>query len=64
MAFGDLKNLPKKRASDKVLRDKVFDIAKNFFNEKSSGGAITLARSGTLDTWATRDKFAFEKKML
>ena len=29
MAFGDFKNLPKKRASDKVLRDKVFEIAKN-----------------------------------
>ena len=29
MAYGDFKDLPKRRASDKVLRDKVFHIAKN-----------------------------------
>ena len=29
MADGDLKDLPRKTASDKVLRDKAFDIAKN-----------------------------------
>ena len=29
MACGDFKNLAKKTASDKVLRDKAFNVAKN-----------------------------------
>ena len=29
MAYGDFKDLPKRTATDKVLRDKVFTIAKN-----------------------------------
>ena len=29
MAYGDLKDLPRKTASDKVLRNKAFNIAKN-----------------------------------
>ena len=29
MAYGDYKDLPKRTAVDKVLRDKVFNIAKN-----------------------------------
>ena len=29
MAYGDFKDLPKRTASDKVLRDKTFKIAKN-----------------------------------
>ena len=29
MAYGDLKDLARRTASDKILRDKVFDIAKN-----------------------------------
>ena len=29
MAYGDFKDLARKRASDKVLRDKAFNIAKN-----------------------------------
>ena len=29
MAYGDFKDLPRRTASEKVLRDKVFDIAKN-----------------------------------
>ena len=29
MAYGDFKNLAKKPASDKVLRDKAFNVAKN-----------------------------------
>ena len=29
MAYKDFKNLPRKTASEKVLRDKAFDIAKN-----------------------------------
>ena len=29
MALGDFKDLPRRTASDKVLRDKAFNIAKN-----------------------------------
>ena len=56
MAFGDLKDLVRRIASDKVLRDKSFNIAKNpkynghqrglasmfskFFDGKSKGGSV------------------------
>ena len=53
MTYGDFKDLPKKTAADKVLRDKSFNIAKingnqrglasmayNFFNKKTSDGAV------------------------
>ena len=29
MAYGDFKNLPRRTTANKVLRDKVFNIAKN-----------------------------------
>ena len=29
MAYGDFKDLARRTASDKILRDKAFDIAKN-----------------------------------
>ena len=57
MACGDFKDLAKKTASDKVLRDKAFDNAKNakydryqrgfasivykFFDKKSAGTGVT-----------------------
>ena len=56
MAYGDFKNLNRRTAADKVLRDKVFNIAKNLkydgyqceiasmdykcFDKKFSGGGI------------------------
>ena len=56
MAYGDFKDLTRRTASYKMLRDKAFNIAKNpkcdeyqrglasmvyiFFDKKSSGGAI------------------------
>ena len=56
MAYDDLKNLPRRIAADKVLRDKAFNIAKNpryfryqrglasmvylVFNKKTPGGAV------------------------
>ena len=56
MAYGDFKDLPKRTASDKVLPNKAFDIAKspkydryqhgfasmfyNFFDKKSAGSGI------------------------
>ena len=55
MAYGDFKNLAKRRVSDKVLKDKAFNIAKNpkyhgyqrglasmvykFFHKKSASGS-------------------------
>ena len=57
IAYGDLKDLAKRTAADKVLRDKAFNIAKvpkyggyqrelasmvyKFFDEKTSGTGIT-----------------------
>ena len=56
MAFGDFKDLNRRTAADKLLRDKVFNIAKNpkydgyqrglasvaykFFNKKTSAGTV------------------------
>ena len=56
MAYGDFKDLKRRTASDKILRDKAFNIAKNpkydgyqrglasmvykFFDKKSTGGGI------------------------
>ena len=56
MAYGGFKDLAKRTASDKVLRDKAFNIAKNpkydgyqrglasmvykFFDKKSKGGGV------------------------
>ena len=58
MAYGDFKDLARRTASDKVLRDKAFNIAKNpkydgyqrglasmvykFFDKKSSGGGANM----------------------
>ena len=66
MVDGDFKDLTRRTASDKIKRDKAFNIAKNpkydgyqhrvasmvctFFDKKSSGGAAKLARSETLAT--------------
>ena len=58
MTFGDLKDFPRGTASDNILRDKSFNgnigygyqrglilVVYKFFNKKSSGGAVTRARS-------------------
>ena len=58
MAHGDFKYLKRRTASDKVLRDKAFNIAKNpkydeyqrvlasmvykFFDKKSTGSGVNL----------------------
>ena len=58
MAYGDFKDLARRTASDKVLRDKAFDIAKNpkydghqrglafmvhkFFDKKSKGSGVNI----------------------
>ena len=58
MAYGDFKELKRRTASDKFLRDKAFNIAKNpkydgyqrelasvvynFFDKKSKGGGVNI----------------------
>ena len=69
MANGDIEDLTKGTASDKIFHDKAFNITKNpiydgyqrgltsmvyeCFDKKSAGGAATLAQS---DNLATRNK--------
>ena len=64
MAYGDFKDIVKRTASDKVLRNKTFNNAKNpkydgyqrglasvvykFFDKKTSGGAITSMQNQKL----------------
>ena len=73
IVYGGFKDLPRRTASDKLLLDKAFDIAKNpenedlqrvlasmifkHFDKKSSGGAVRRPQSGTL---ATLDKFVIK----
>ena len=75
MAYGDFKDLTRRTASDKILRDKAFNIAKNpkydgyqrglaslvynFFDKKTTGEAATLAWAETV---ATRNKSAAKNK--
>ena len=58
MTYGDFKDLKKRKASDKILSDKTFNIAKNpkydgyqrglssivykFFDKKSIGGSVNI----------------------
>ena len=58
MAYGDFKDLKRRTFSDKILRDKAFNIAKNpeydgykralasmvyiFFDKKSKGGGVNI----------------------
>ena len=58
MAYGDFKDLKRRTASDKILRDKAFNIAKNpkydgyqrglasmvykFFDKKSKGSGVNI----------------------
>ena len=61
MAYGDFKDLAKRTASDKVLRDKAFNIAKNpkydgyqrglafmvykYFDKKSKGSGVAILQN-------------------
>ena len=65
MAFGDFKDLNRRTTAHKVLHYKVFNIAKNpknygcqcelasmiykFFDEKTFGGATTLANKSAIE---------------
>ena len=64
MAYGDFKDLKKRTAADKVLRDKAFNIAKNpkydgyqrglasmvykFFDKKTKGSSVALANKSAI----------------
>ena len=65
MPYGDFKDLTRRTACDKILRDKAFNIVKTpkcdgyerglasmvykFFDEKTSGGAATLASKSAIE---------------
>ena len=42
MAYGDFKDLTKRTASDKILRDKAFNIAKNPKYNGYQGGVASI----------------------
>ena len=61
MAYGDFKDLARRRASDKILRDKAFNIAKceeyqrglasmgyKFFDKKYAGSAVNMHASNKI----------------
>ena len=77
MDYGDSKDLTRRIASDKILHDKAFNIAKNpkyryqcefssmvykFFDEITSGGAAMLAQLETLATRAMENKSAVKNE--
>ena len=72
MAYGDFKDLKRRTASDKILRDKAFNIAKNpkydgcqrglasmaykFFDKKSTGSSVVNSSSNNNNTNNSHDK--------
>ena len=42
MAYGDFKDLARRTASDKILRDKAFNIAKNSKSERYQSGLASV----------------------
>ena len=76
MAYGDFKDLKKRTAADKVLRDKAFNVAKNpkyygyqrglasmvynFFNKKIKGSGIALANKSAVKSIPQNEQLAEE----
>ena len=76
MAYGDIKDLKKRTAADKVLRDKAFNIAKNpkydgyqrglasmaykFFHKKTKGSGVTLANKSAVKFIPQNEQLAEE----
>ena len=76
MAYGDFKDLKKRTAADKVLRDKAFNIAKNpkhygyqrglasmvynFFDKKIKGSGIALANKSAVKSIPQNEQLAEE----
>ena len=42
MAYGDFKDLARRRATDKVLKDKAFNIAKNLKYDEYQRGFVSM----------------------
>ena len=76
MTYGDFKDLKKRTAADKVLRDKAFNIAKNpkydgyqrvlafmvykFFDKKTKGSGVTLANNSAIKSIPQNEQLAEE----
>ena len=76
MAYGDFKDLAKRTAADKVLRDKAFNIAKDpkydgyqrglasmvykFFDKKTKGSGVTLANKSAIKSIPQNEQLAEE----
>ena len=76
MAYGYFKDLKKRTASDKFLRDKTFNIAKNlkndgyqrglasmvykFFDKKIKGSGVTLASKSAIKSIPQNEQLAKE----
>ena len=76
MAYGDFKDLKKRTAADKVLRDKSINIAKNpkydgcqrgfvsmvykFFDKKSKGSGVTPANKSAIKSIPQNEQLAEE----
>ena len=76
MAYGDFKDLKKRTAADKVLRDKTFNIAKNpkydryqrelasmiykFFDKKTKGSGVKLANKSAIKSITQNKQLAEE----
>ena len=76
MAYGDFKDLKKRTAADKVLRDKAFNIAKNpkydgyqtgfasmvykFFDKKTKGSGVTLGYKPAIKSIPQNEQLAEE----
>ena len=76
MAYGDFKDLKKRTAADKVLRDKAFNIAKHpkyngyqrglasmvykFFDKKTKGSGVTLANKSAIKSTPQNETLAEE----
>ena len=80
MAYGDFKDLAKRTAVDKVLRDKAFNIAKDpkydgyqrglasmaykFFDKKTKGSGVTLVNKSAIKSILQNEQLAKELTML
>ena len=76
MAYGDFKDLKRRTAADKVLRDKAFNIAKNpkydgyqrglasmvykCFDKKTKGSGVTLGNKSAIKSIPQNEQLAEE----
>ena len=76
MAYGDFKDLKRRTAADKFLRDKAFNIAKNpkyhgyqrglasmvytFFDKKTKGSGATLANKSAVKSMPRNEQLVEE----